>query len=237
LNAWLEQFGTNHWMHPDNDLDKEAQAAIRHFGTNEIPTYLKQMTARESRFRLKLMAVVPTRWRARLHVPDALAYENELHHERTLGAYGIVALGQEAKPVVPFLMGLLKDYDRDVRCTSVFTLRSLKSVAHEALPLLINCLKDPDSSVRFNAILSLGEIHQEPERTIPILIEYLDVQDLGLRVGALWSLRQFRAEAKPAFTNVLKLINDGDASIRNEATNVLIAIDPEAAAKAGVQYH
>jgi hypothetical protein len=114
------------------------------------------------------------------------------------------------KLVFIFLMGLLKDKDSDVRCTTVFALRSLGPVAREALPLLINCLKDPDSGVRFLAILSLGEIHQEPERTIPILIEYLDAKEQSLRSGALWSLRQFGAEAKPAFTNVLKLINDGD---------------------------
>jgi HEAT repeats len=164
LRVWLDQFGTNHWLHRDNDLDKEAQAAIRHFGTNEIPTYLKLMTARESRFRLKLMAVVPKRWQARLHVPNALAYKNELHQDRVLGAYGIVALGPEAKPCVPVLVGLLENNDPDVRDTAVFALRSLGPIAREALPLLVKCLKDPDPGVRWDAMLALGEIHQEPEQ-------------------------------------------------------------------------
>jgi HEAT repeat protein len=84
--------------------------------------------------------------------------------------------------------------------------------------------------------MSLGGIHQESEQVIPILIGYLiDGKEQALRYGALWSLRQFGPAAKPAVPNLLKLINDVNASVRSEATNALIAIDPEAAAKAGVQ--
>jgi hypothetical protein len=241
LSAWLDQYGTNHWGPRNGDLgrkgnlDKEAQIAIRTIGTNAVPVYLRLMTTRESPFRLKLMAFVPKHWQARLRAPDALAYENELHHSRTLGACGIVALGPDAKSSIPTLIDLLNDKDPDVRCTAVFALRSLGPVAMEALPSLIKCLKDPDSGVRFFVILSLGEIHQEPELAIPILMEYLNPKTQDWKMEALWSLYQFGPAAKPAVPAVLKLLKDGDAVVGSYASDVLKHLDPEAAAKAGVQ--
>jgi HEAT repeat protein len=236
LSVWLDQYGSNHWMHPGGDLDNQALAAIRRIGTNAIPIYLRFMTIRQSPIKMKMIALVPKQWQIRLHVPNALDYQNELHRYRVLGAFGIAALGPDAKPVVPILMGLLNAQDPDTRDNAVFALRSLGPVAVDALPGLIKCLKDPDSSIRWNAMLSLGEIHQEPERVIPILIENLGAPDQGLRRGALWSLRRFGGAAKSAVPNLLKLFDDPDAGVRSEATNLVKAIDLEAAAKAGVKW-
>ena len=117
---------------------------------------------------------------------------------------------------------MLNDKNPDVRYTAVFALRSLGPVASDALP---------------DAILGLGEIHQEPERVIPILVKLLDEPQSpqGFRYDALWALRQFGAQAKPAVPVLLRCLNDAEESIRHEATNALIYIDPEAAAKAGVK--
>ena len=42
LSVWLVQYGTNHWSAGRNgELDKQAEAAIRHIGTNAIPTLLE----------------------------------------------------------------------------------------------------------------------------------------------------------------------------------------------------
>ncbi len=229
LGFWLEQYGSNHWTHPNNDLDKQAQAAIRHIGTNAIPIYLQLMTGRESPFKLKLRAFLPKQWRTRLHMPDALASQNELYRRRVLGAFGIVALGPDAKPAVHALMRLLNEKDPNVRYNAVFALRSLGPVASEALPSLIKCLNDPDAAVRSDALLSMGEIHQDPERVIPVLIGCLEAKGQSGRYFALWSLRQFGAAAKPAVPAIVALLNDSDPSIRAEATKVLKAIDPDAA--------
>jgi HEAT repeat protein len=86
----------------------------------------------------------------------------------------------------------------------------------------------------------LGEIRQEPERVIPILVKFLDEpqnpqHSIIIRADAIWSLRQFGAQAKPAVLVLLRLLNDAHEGIRSDATNALKAIDPEAAAKAGVE--
>ena len=92
------------------------------------------------------------------------------------------------------------------------------------------------------AILGLGAIRQQPERVVPILIGILDkTQNLQhsviLRPYALIALREFEAEAKPAVPSLLRLLNDERETtrLRSNAANALRAIDPEAAAKAGVK--
>ena len=56
-----------------------------------------------------------------------------------------------------------------------------------------------------------------------------------LRRNAFWALRQFGPEAKPAVPKLVQLLSDVEAAIRSEATNALKAIDPQAAAQAGVK--
>ncbi|MGO8925638.1 MAG: HEAT repeat domain-containing protein [Limisphaerales bacterium] len=235
LSSWLKQYGTNHWSAGrGGELEKQAETAIRQIGTNAIPPYLSIITTRESPLKLKLLALVPKRWLDRFHLRSVYDY-------RFLGSYGLIALGAEAKPAVPVLIALLNiREDPGVRLTAVLTLRSLDPVACDAVPALIKCLQDPDFTVRSDAIFGLGELHQDPDRVIPILVEFLDKpqnpqQSVALRDRALGSLRQFGPQAKSAIPSLLRLLNDEHEILRWEATNALRVIDPEAAAKAGVE--
>ena len=49
----------------------------------------------------------------------------------------------EHKAVVPYLIGLLKDKDADVRCTAAEDLAWIGPKAKESVPALIEALKDP----------------------------------------------------------------------------------------------
>jgi hypothetical protein len=233
LSVWLRQYRFTHVEGDGGELGKQTETAIRQIGTNAIPIYLGIITTRESALKLKLKALVPKRWLARFPMRSVYDF-------RFLGAYGLMALGAEAKPAVPVLIALLNDSNPDVRETAVFTLRSLGPVASDALPSVIKCVHDPSYSVQYHAIFGLGGIHQEAERVIPILVECLEQPppprySVNLRHNALWSLSQFGAQAKPAVPSLLRLLNDSHASIRSDVTNALKAIDPEAAAKAGVK--
>jgi HEAT repeat protein len=71
---------------------------------------------------------------------------------------------------------------------------------------------------------------------VPVLIECLDSHEPNLRTAAVAALgSSFRAAAKPAVPKILKCLSDADLGVRWQATNALRAIDPEAAAKAGVK--
>lgn len=235
LSVWLEQYGTNHFPTVrDGPLGKEAETAIRQIGTNAIPTYLRMITTRESPLKLKLMALVPMRWLTRLHVRGVYDY-------RWRGAFGLIALGKDAKSAFPSLFGVLNDKDEWLRFMAGFTLESLAPVTRDdLLPFLKKCLEDPDVMVQSEAIRVLGQIHQEPERVIPILVELLaklqsPQHPIGMRIDTIRALRQFGAQAKPAVPKLVELLSDSTGLVRSAATNALKQIDPEAAAKAGVK--
>jgi len=73
------------------------------------------------------------------------------------------------------------------------------------------------------------------ERTIPLLSWALSDADPDIREAAVHGLAQFGTNAEQAVLRVVRLLGDSNEMVRNEATNALKAIDPEAAAKTGVK--
>ncbi len=233
LSIWLDQYGSNHWMHHDGDLDKEAQAALQHMGTNAAPNLLKMMSSRESSFKTNVLGRVPQSWLVLLHLPTVNEYQNQVGECRRRGAFGFSALGPDAKPFIPALVRLLQDTNYDVRYVAVFALRCLGPVAREALPSLIKCLDDPEFTVRDDAVMSLGIIHEDPEHVVPLLRSFIEKNrgSVILCQDAMQALGSFGKEAASAAPVLLPFLNDKDSNTRSRATNTLKAIDPEAAAK------
>jgi HEAT repeat protein len=79
--------------------------------------------------------------------------------------------------------------------------------------------------------MALGDIHAEPHRVIPVLTNALHDTNSDVRYCAVTALEQFGQDAELA---VVKLLNDPDYNVRDNATNALRKIDPKAAAKAGI---
>jgi HEAT repeat protein len=104
--------------------------------------------------------------------------------------------------------------------------------AKAAIPALIEALKSPDESVRGPAAESLGEIHCEPDVIIPLLITYLDDADLNDEAAA--ALGKFGELAKAAVPKLIPLLKINDKDLQEAVRTALKKIDPEAAAKAGV---
>jgi len=237
LSFWLDQYGSNHWKRSDRNLAQQAETAIRHFGTNAVPNLLNMMRSRESSFKTNVLGRVPKSWLVRLRLPTVNEYQTQLGERRRRGAFGMVALGPDARPFFPALIRLLNDTNYDVRYVSVFALRSLGPVAKEALPSLIRCLDDPEFTVRDEAVMSLGIIHEDPERVIPILRSIIEKNrgNAILCQDAMQALGSFGTRAASAAPILLPFVNDQNPNTRSRATNALKAINPEAAAKAGVQ--
>ena len=224
LTVWLNQYETNRWP-----LDKEAEAAIQHFGSNASPVLLKIMSTHESPVVISLLTHVPSRLRSRLHVPTPNEYRLKLCSYRRLGASGFRALSeQQARPVVPALIRLLGDPEKDVRYLAVFALRCLGPVASEAFPALTNCLSDPEFAVRDDAVKALGAMRAEPERAVPLIIEFAGKHrwDPILCCDAINSLREFQTDAKPACPLLVSLLYENDPHIRAAAASALKEIDP-----------
>ena len=178
LSVWLEQYSTNRdelvqlgvgLDKQTTELDKQAEAAIRAIGTNSIPRLLGLMAVKESRFKSFVIAHTSSQWQDRLHIPHARDYRKALSGQRSLGAFGIVALGAELTPAVPALVIMLGDTSAAVRGTAALAGR-IGPAAHGAVPALIKCLQDPDRSVQIQTTFSLGQIHQGARLVVPILI-------------------------------------------------------------------
>lgn len=70
---------------------------------------------------------------------------------------------------------------------------------------------------------------------MPALVTCLSNNDLFAHYTAADALGKFGTDAKPAIPALIALLNDPLGLARQAATNALLQIDPEAAAKAGVK--
>jgi len=125
-----------------------------------------------------------------------------------------------------------------VRTRAANALGCFGTASLPAVPVLVYRAKaDEDVHVRFSATSALNQIGAEPEMVAPLLAQFINDTNFLWRVrqgvvGALGAMGTAAWQAVPAL--VLSL-SDSNFNVRLAATNALMAIDPEAAAKAGVK--
>jgi HEAT repeat protein len=169
-------------------------------------------------------AVKDVRWKLRLFSANDF---------RSAASYGFGVLGAAARPAVPGLIKLLADTDPDVRSGAAYCLCQIGPAAKEAVPALIQKLDDPDA--HGNVFAAVRAIEPSPDLVVGALIGHLSSSNTGKQIWALSALSAVGADAKAAVPKVLKLLDSPHLLLRLNATNALKAIDPEAAAKAGVK--
>jgi HEAT repeat protein len=130
------------------------------------------------------------------------------------------------------------------RWDAVLLLGNLGPVARSAVPALIRAAHEKEERPGDNAELqrfvpwALGKIGAGNNASIAVLVEGLKLQsEAGLHVHAINSLRDLGEAAKrdtAALSALTEALRNRDLEVRIAATNALLKIDPEAAAKAGV---
>ncbi len=165
LSAWLAAYpesisSTNKQLLPQVD------DAVRHIGTNAIPTLLQMLRARDSALTLKLLALAQRQHFIKFHfVP---AWQRNLQ-----AAAAFSALGAEGRDAVPALM---KIYDENIspgsRLAAVSALGNIGPAAKEAEPFLLRVATDTNipldsHSVRLTALSSLAWVRARPESAVP----------------------------------------------------------------------
>jgi HEAT repeat protein len=136
----------------------------------------------------------------------------------------------------PALVKALQDPDGGVRILAAGSLYEVDPDAAaraEVVPLLVNNLTD----ARFGAAAArtLGKIAKEPGLVVPALTALLTSGTDYVRETAVVALGQFGTKAENALPELIRTLDDTNPRLRTAATNALKAIDPEAAAKAGVK--
>jgi len=156
---------------------------------------------------------------------------------RAFALYTLGRMALEPELVDPVLIRGLHDPDRDVRSQAAYGLSSLAFMggdAKPAVPALIEALQDSDPGVRGGAALALGHIHSETSTVVPALIKSLHDGEVFVRAQAAAALGKFGTYGKPAVGPLVELLGETTQDARNAVSKALRAIDPEAAAKAGV---
>ncbi|MDB6111320.1 MAG: repeat protein, partial [Pedosphaera sp.] len=208
---------------------REAEDAVRHIGTNAIPTLLRMLRAKDSGFTASLIRSLSRQQLLKIRFTGAL--------ERNMQAMNAFAtLGATAKEAVPELIRIHdQNISWDSRWATVFALGGIGPAAKEAIPLLLHGMPNADQSIRFATVRALGQIHAEPALVVPVLTDRLQDGDPEVRVVAASALGQFGADARPAIPTLRAWLTDKDSRMREAVTSALQQIDPEAAAKGGIQ--
>jgi len=231
LNAWLQEYVAADNQFPVTEEKaatlRRAGDGIRRIGTNAPPFLVQMARARDSPFRRFITAVARNQSLIRVH----LRTDEEIRHMAVVGFY---ALGPIGKDAVPVLVELLNDQDPDVRLNAADCLGNIGPDAKAAVTALLPFLNDTSRDVRFASTVNLGRIHMDAALVVPILITNLTKSNAMLPI-TINVLGKFEQEAKPATFALLQFLNDENEYVRVEATNALKAIDPEAAAKAGMK--
>jgi hypothetical protein len=228
LFAWIEQHAKASNAGDPRTRD-EAEIAIRHIGTNALPTLLAWISKTDSPFKKQVLIHWPFGERARLliHLEPGHVY-----HSRTTYACGV--LKSIAKPIAPQLAGLLKDPDAHVRSSAAFALLRIGPSAADAVPALLETMWDAEAGN--NAFAALRSIGVESDIVIPALMSRLSSTNMWQQALAMHRLAQYYGSgASAAVPRILQFLDNNEWTLREGATNALKTIDPIAASKAGIE--
>jgi HEAT repeat protein len=108
-----------------------------------------------------------------------------------------------------------------------------------AIPSLLASLRHTNREIQGHAIEALGRIHLQPDICLPPLIQFWrESSSNGAPNGALLEAIGHFGPSARAFvpvSNLISALNDSNEFVRTRATNAFREIDPDAAARAGVQ--
>jgi HEAT repeat protein len=247
------------WLTPGtNGFEAGTEDAVRHIGTNAIPTLLRMLRAQDSKLKLQLIGVAERQHFVKLHFVSAYMRNAE-------ATMAFSFLGPVASNAVPALIQIFDEKDSlESQENVIASLSSIGPAASAAVPELVRYVgnTNADRSVRYEAVSALAQIHADLELVVPALIKCLNDPDQDFRLKAEDSLEALGSDAKtavPALLDLLKdpnpdlrhgamraiqaidprsvidLLKDPDWFVRAQAEDALGRIDPEAAAKAGIK--
>ena len=221
LTSWLDNNGSP-------EAERQASRAVERAGTNAIPTLLRMLRQRDSALKRKLME-----WAQRqsfVRIPYRPAW---VRNEEAFAAF--MVLGARAESAEPALTAI---YEQGISWQSqVATVRSLGRIgpaAKAAIPVLLRAATNSHFLVRAESLGALVRVQAEPEAMVPVLTRALHDPNGTVRFVACNSLADLRGDARPAVPVLVKSLGDPDGEVQLATARALGLIDPEAAARAGV---
>ena len=152
-----------------------------------------------------------------------------------------VVLPSLAPASIPPLIEALSNQDVIIWTLAAGALGNIGPSAKAAIPVLEKRLTDSNTDIRVNAADTIGKLGGNPNEFVPVIIQSLSEANFDVLDYRLEVLLHYKAHAKaavPVLTNLLNRIpastNITNTIARGQVISALQEIDPEAAAKAGV---
>ena len=189
----------------------EAEAAVRHMGSNAVPSLIRMMRCRDSALRKKLVPWLSKQTLVKLNFRPAA------EHIQWRGARGAWLVGPSAKEAIPDLIVLLTNQSPWVRATAAVALGKIGTNSVVALSSLVKALDDPVADVRNCTALALQDIGSAAHGAVPALVRHLgdsDPQTRSIVIGAILSVTNDRSLVIPV---LLRQLNDPLADTRGSA--------------------
>ncbi len=223
LREWLKDFSFG------VSDSREAEDAVRHIGTNAIPTLLSMLRAKDSGLKIRFGKLFARQSWIKIKITSA-------ENKNLAAAYAFGVLAADAKSAVPELIQIYeKNISTESQCATADALGAIGPAATNAISALLRGLKTTNDTVRWDTVWALGKIHGQPELVVPKLVKLLHDPNYRLRWAATERLSDFGTNARAAVPFLIEMLKNQNPYGRKLATNALKAIDPEAAAKAGVR--
>jgi hypothetical protein len=134
---------------------QEADEAVRHVGTNALPTLLRMLRAQDSALKVRFIGLA-----ARQHLIQVNYIPAEEMHYRACWAFGV--LRAKAWSAVPALIEIAKlNLSRDSQYCALAALANIGPPAKEAIPFLLERATNADGNVGVCARNALTAIDPE----------------------------------------------------------------------------
>jgi RNA polymerase sigma factor (sigma-70 family) len=174
-------------------------------------------------------------------VPVVLKMAADVRDENRPHALWVLPdIGADPDDALPVLEKAIQSKDKGnyAQMLAAQALGHYGAKAKKALPTLHQALDHPDPQVRVHAAGAVWRVEQKSDKALPVLVAALKGkgEDKGDSLNqAFFYLRAMGPEAKAAFPALLALWNDKTRTDWFEIAEALKAIDPRAAAAAGVK--
>jgi hypothetical protein len=196
---------------------EKATEAVRHIGTNAVPTLVRMLRQKDSKFKLRLIQLI--------QMQHWVHFNFESSADRHLEAMsGIAFLGPEAKSAVPALLEIYNEHRTnyyDSSLTMAQLIANMGPAAADAVPQFVQATTDANFQIRFNAVNTLAQIHARPDLSVPALTRSLRDPDETVRGMAALCLADFGTNARSALPELTRMLADPDSDVRAAAAEAL----------------
>jgi HEAT repeat protein len=228
LSYWLATYAD--FAPYDRQKREKAEEAVRHAGTNAVPTLLRILQASDSDLKYKV-----NEWASKQHIIKIKRISAANRYNEALSGFEI--LGPKAKVAVPALMDIYeRNYSRSSQNIVLMVLMTIGPGAAEAVPMLAKQTNNPNAFNRLDATFALGVIHSSSDHlAVSALIQFLHDADPAVRRNAANALWHFSdAEASRAIPTMVEALKDPDRYVRESAARLIRRLDPKTAIKEGI---